>query len=151
MEVQKLKAILITVTLIGIGIGLSVFGWSRVRTDRLLDQSSVATEGRVVDSRVYKGSRGGQWPTLVVEYTPAGQAAITRDFDVDSSTYQKALETGKVTVSYWPGDPRIGRVTRFTVLPFQLLTGLGVLILLAGLLCLHHFRKGTGMGPAGDS
>lgn len=148
MDLQKFKAVLITTTLLGMGIGLMIFGWSRVRADRLLDQSSIATEGRVVDSRVYKGSRGGEWPTLVVEYSPEAHGPITRDFDVDKSTYQTALETGKVMVSYWPGDPKIGRVTRFETLPFQLLIGLGGIILLAGLICLHHYRKGTGMGSA---
>ncbi len=151
MDLQKFKAVLIIVTLIGMGIGLSGFGWSRVRTDRLLDQSSDATEGRVVDSSVYKGSRGGEWPTLVVEYSPGEHGPITRSFDVDRSTYQTALATGKVRVSYRPEDPRISRITRFETLPFQILTGLGGMILLAGLFCLHRYRKGAGMGSARKS
>ena len=141
MELQKFKAILIITTLIGMGVGLTAFGWNRVRTDRLLDRSSAATEGRVVDSWVYTGSRGGEWPTLVVEYAPPAHEPLTRNFSVDSSTYRTALETRKVTVHHLPGDPRISRVTRFETLPFQLLIGLGGAILFAGVLCLHHFMK----------
>jgi hypothetical protein len=141
MDLQKFKAVLIIATLIGMGIGLLGFGWNRVRTDRLLDQSSAATEGRVVDSWVHKGSRGGEWPTLVVEYSPAAHEPITRNLAVDRSTYQTALETRKVVVNYWPKDPRISRVTRFETLPFQLLIGLGGIILLAGLFCLQRYIR----------
>lgn len=142
MELQKFKVILTVTTLIGMGIGLLGFGWNRVRSDQLLDQSSQQTEGRVIDSWVHKGARGGEWPTLVVKYAPAAHAPITRNFDVDQSTYQTALETRKVVVNYWPEDPQISRVTRFETLPFQLLIGLGGLILLAGLICLWHYLKG---------
>jgi Protein of unknown function (DUF3592) len=141
MDLQKFKAVLITATLLGIGIGLMGFGWNMVRTDGLLDQNSAATEGRVIDSSVYTGSRGGEWPSLVVEYTPTAHAPITRKFAVNQSTYQTALETRKVVVNYWPDDPRIGRVNRFETLPFQLLIGLGAMILLAGLFCLVRYLK----------
>jgi hypothetical protein len=133
------------------GVGLTVFGWNRVRTDRLLDRSSAPTEGRVVDSWVHTGSRGGEWPTLVVEYSPAAHEPLTRNFDVDSSTYRTALETRKVTVHHLPEDPRISRVTRFETLPFQLLIGLGGAILFAGIVCLIHFmRKRSKVEPAGS-
>jgi hypothetical protein len=149
MELQKFKAILIITTLIGMGVGLTAYGWNRVRTDRLLDRSSAPTEGRVVDSWVYTGSRGGEWPTLVVEYSPAAHEPLTRNFSVDPSTYRTALETRKVTVHYLPEDPRISRVTRFEALPFQILIGLGAAILFAGILCLFHFmKKPPKAGPA---
>lgn len=151
MDLQKFKAVLIIATLIGMGVGLTVFGWNRVRTDRLLDRSSAPTEGRVVDSWVHTGSRGGEWPTLVVEYSPAAHEPLTRNFDVDSSTYRTALETRKVTVHHLPEDPRISRVTRFETLPFQLLIGLGGAILVAGIVGLIHFmRKRSKVEPAGS-
>ena len=141
MELQKFKAVLIITTLLGMGVGLTAYGWNRVRTDRLLDRSSAATEGRVVDSWVHTGSRGGEWPTLVVEYSPAAHEPLTRNFSVDSSSYRTAMETREVTVHYLPEDPRISRLTRFETLPFQLLIGLGGVILFAGIVCLHHFMK----------
>ncbi len=150
MDFQKAKPILVIATLIGMGVGLLGFGWNRVRTDRLLDRSSAATEGRVIDSWVHTGSRGGEWPTLVVEYSPAAHDPVTRNFDVNQTTYQTALETRRVTVHYFPGDPRISRVTRFETLPFQILTGLGGVILLAGLFCIvHYMKERSEAGPAG--
>lgn len=149
MELQKFKAVLIIITLIGMGVGLTAFGWNRVRTDRLLDRSSAPTEGRVVDSWVHTGSRGGAWPTLVVEYSPPGHESLSRNFSVDTSTYRTSLETRMVTVHYLPEDPRISRVTRFETLPFQLLICLGGAILFAGILCLFHFmKKRPNTGPA---
>lgn len=149
MDPQKFKAVLITAALLGMGIGLMGFGWNMVRTDGLLDQKSAATEGRVIDSSVYKGSRGGEWPSLVVEYSPTAHEPITRKFDVNRSTYQTALETRKVIVHYWPDDPRISRVNRFETLPYQLLIGLGGMILSAGLFCLIRFLKWPSKaGPA---
>lgn len=142
MDLQKFKALLITVTLLGMGFGLMGFGWNMVRTDGLLDQKSTATEGRVIDSSVYTGSRGGEWPSLVVEYSPTAHEPITRKFEVDRSTYQTALETKRVVVNYWPDDPRISRVNRFETLPYQLLIGLGGMILFAGLFCLMRYLKG---------
>lgn len=141
MDPRNFKAWLVIITLIGMGAGLTAYSWNRVRTDRLLDRSSAATEGRVVDSWVYTGSRGGKWPTLVVEYAPPAHEPLTRDFSVDSSTYRSALETGKVTVHHLPEDPRISRVTRFETLPFQILIGVGGAILFAGILGLLHFVK----------
>lgn len=142
MDPQRFKAVLITATLVGLGIGLMVFGWKRVRADGLLDQNSAATEGRVIDSSVYTGSRGGEWPSLVVEYSPPEHEPVTRKFPVSRSIYQAALETGTAMVHYWPDDPRISRVDRFETLPYRLAIGLGGIILFAGLICLFHFMKG---------
>jgi hypothetical protein len=142
MDPQRFKAVLITAALVGLGIGLMVFGWKMVRTDGLLDQNSAAIEGRVIDSSVYTGSRGGEWPSLVVEYSPPEHEPITRKFPVGQSTYRAALETRTAMVRYWPDDPRISRVDRFETLPYQLAIGLGGMILFAGLLCLFHFIKG---------
>lgn len=151
MDFQKAKPVLVIATLIGMGVGLLGFGWNRVRTDRLLDQSSAATEGRVIDSWVHTGSRGGEWPTLVVEYSPAAHEPVTRNFDVNQTTYQTALETRKVTVHYFPEHPRISRVTRFETLPFQLLTGLGGAILFAGLFgFVHYMKERSKVGQPGD-
>jgi hypothetical protein len=71
-----------------------------------------------------------------VEYSPTSHKPITRKFAVNRSTYQTALETRKVIVNYWPDDPQISRVDRFETLPYQLLIGLGGMILIAGLFCL---------------
>jgi len=142
MDPQRFKSVLITATLVGLGIGLMVFGWTTVRADSLLDKNSAAIEGRVIDSSVYTGSRGGEWPSLVVEYSPPEHEPITRKFPVGQSTHQAALQTRTAMVHYWPDDPRISRVDRFETLPYQLAIGLGGMILFAGLLCLFHFRKG---------
>jgi hypothetical protein len=76
-----------------------------------------------------------------VEYSPTSHKPITRKFAVNRSTYQTALETRKVIVNYWPDDPQISRVDRFETLPYQLLIGLGGMILNAGLFCLMRYLK----------
>ena len=68
----------------------------------------------------------------------ADYPAITKEFDVGSSDYQAAKETGKARVTYLPEDPQVSRVTDFEILPFQILLGLGGLMTLAGLFCLAH-------------
>lgn len=138
---QYAKPALVTATLLGLGVWLLGFGWTRVRTDRLLDQRSAVTEGRVIEGSTRSGLRGGQFSSLVVEYTPALHAPITREFDVDGATYKTGLATLKATVTYYPEDPWISRVTRFETLPFQILIGLGGVMLVSGILCLWHFMK----------
>ena len=135
---QNFKAILTTTFLIGVGVWLLFFGWTQVQTAQKLEQSSAVVEGRVLSSSTKKGSRGGQYYALVVEYKPADDPAIRKEFDVGGSDYQTAKETGKARVTYLPEDPQVSRVTDFEILPFQILLGLGGLMTLAGLFCLAH-------------
>ena len=139
MSTHFIKPVLIIAFLMSMGTWLLTFGWTRVRTDQQLDRRSAVTEGRVVDGSTHRLSKGGQTSTLIVEFVPDQQAAITREFDVDRSTYQSGLDSGKVTVTYLPEDPRVSRVTRFDPLPYQILMGFGGLVLLSGLFCLGHF------------
>ena len=141
MLVRSFKPLLIISVLAGVGIWLMAFGWSEVNVNQRLDQSSATIEGRVIDANTRELSKGGQSSTLVVEYAPGNQAAITRTFDVDGATYRKALATGRAMVSYLPGDPRVSRVTRFAVMPYQILIGLGAIMLLSGTICLWFFMS----------
>jgi hypothetical protein len=134
-----LKPVLCITPMLVLGFGLMTFGWDRTKTNLQLDQRNASIEGKVIDGYITTGMRQGQWSHLVVEYQPVNHALIKREFDVDSRTYKEALETGKVTVTYLPDDPQVGRVTRFDPLPFQLLIGIGGLILLCGLICLASF------------
>ena len=135
------KAILISTFLLGVGIWLLCFGWNYMQTDQRLEKSSAVIEGRVISSSTKRGSRGGQYSALVVEYKPADSPAIRKEFDVGSSDYQAAQETGKARVTYLPEDPQVSRVTHFAALPFQILIGLGGLMTLAGLFCFVHALK----------
>jgi hypothetical protein len=130
------KAILISTFLLGVGIWLLSFGWGHVQTDQRLEKSSATVEGLVISSSTRRGSRGGQYSALVVEYKPADSPAIRKEFDVGSSDYQAAKETGKARVTYLPEDPQVSRVTHFEVMPFWVLIVLGGLMILAGLFCL---------------
>lgn len=139
-----LKPLLITASLIGAGLWLMISGWTAVRTNQRLDQSSAVTSGRVVDAATRALSKGGQSSTLTVEYTPAGHAPVTREFDVDGRAYRSGVETGSVQVTYLPADPRVARVVRFDPLPYWFLVGFGAIVLIAGLFCLGLFwRKGV--------
>ncbi|MBL9153844.1 MAG: DUF3592 domain-containing protein [Verrucomicrobiales bacterium] len=141
---RLLKPLLITTFLIGTGIWLIYFGWTRVQADQRLDQSSAVTSGRVVDAASRALSKGGQSSSLTVEYTPAGHAPITRKFDVDGRAYRSGVESGMVQVTYLPEEPQVARVVRFDPLPYWMLVGFGAIVLLAGLLCLGLFwRKGV--------
>ena len=135
---QHFKAILISTFLLGVGIGLLSFGWMHVQADQKLEKSSATVEGRVISSSTKRGSRGGQYSALVVDYKPGDSPAIRKEFDVSSSDYQAAQETGKARVTYLPEDPQISRVTHFEVMPFWVLLVLGGLMTLAGLFCVTH-------------
>jgi|JI9StandDraft_2_1071091.scaffolds.fasta_scaffold652207_1 uncharacterized membrane protein YphA (DoxX/SURF4 family) len=138
MWLQHLKAFLITIFLLGVGIGLLSFGWTQVQTDQRLEKSTATVEGRVISSSTKRGSRGGQYSALVVEYKPVDSPAIRKEFDVGSSDYHAAKETGKARVTYLPEDPQVSRVTHFAVMPFWVLSVLGGVMILAGLFCLVH-------------
>ncbi|MCB1909351.1 MAG: hypothetical protein KDH15_18465 [Rhodocyclaceae bacterium] len=139
---------LVIAFLAGGGLFLSFFGWDHLHTIRLLEQNPAVTEGRVVGKATRALSRGGQSSKLVVEYTPAGHAAITKAFDVDGPTYRAAVATGKARVTYLPEDPAVSLITKFAVLPFQILVGFGALMVLAGLSCLGYAMRGGAKGPA---
>lgn len=149
VRLQTIRSLLIATSLIVTGLWLFSFGWTRVRTDQRLDQTSAVTTGRVIDGATESLSKGGQYSTLVVEYTPGGQAPITREFEVDSTTYRNSLETGEISVTYLPGDPQVSRVVRFASMPYQILIGFGGLILLSGLLVLWLLARKGATGPAG--
>lgn len=142
MSRRLLEPLLCVSVLLGLGIGLLAFGWSYLRTDFQLDKKSATVEGRVIDGSTRQlSSKGGQSSILVVEYLPANHAAIIREFDVDSTTYKSCLETGKATVTYFPEEPQISRVTRFDSLPYQILMVLGGIMIVAGMICVRHFMK----------
>lgn len=135
---QQFKAILIITFLLGVGIWLLSFGWTHVQTDHRLEKSSAEVDARVISSSSRRLSKGGQSFTLVVEYAPQNHGPITKEFDVDGSDYTVAQETGKARVTYLPEDPQVSRVTKFAVLPFQILIGLGGIMILSGFFCLVH-------------
>ena len=137
MQTISTKALLITIFLLGAGLGLLGFGWGHVREHQRLDQSSAVAEGRVISSDTRPLSRGGQSSTLAVEYTPPNHAAITKTFDVNGDDFRMAQATGKVKVTYWPEEPRVSRVSKFSMLPLQILVGLGLIMLLGGSFCLR--------------
>jgi hypothetical protein len=116
-------------------------GWSRAKTDVQLDQRNAVIEGKVVDGFISTGMRGGKWSHLVVEYQPASHPPIRRKFDVNGTTYNSGMETRKATVTYFPEDPQISRVTRFAPLPYQILTWLGGAMALGGLIGLVCILK----------
>lgn len=138
MSLQTLRPFLVIASLTGVGGSLLAFGLNGARTHQLLDQGAASVEGTVIDASTRALAKGGQSSTLVVEYTPENRKPVTRKFDVDGDAYRAALESGKASVTYLPDRPEISRVTRFAILPFQILAGFGGLMLLAGLFCLWH-------------
>jgi hypothetical protein len=138
MKPQSLRPLLVIVFLTVVGSWLLVTGRNGVRANQLLDQGAAVVEGAVIDASTRALAKGGQSMTLVVEFTPLNRKPITRNFDVDSDTYRAALESAKASVTYLPQDPEISRVTRFAILPFQILAGFGAIMLVAGLACFLH-------------
>jgi hypothetical protein len=141
MLVRYFKPLLIISVLAGVGIWLMAFGWNEVDVNQRLDQSTATIEGRVIDANTRELSKGGQSSTLVVEYAPGNQAAITKTFDVDGATYRKGLASGRAMVSYLPEDPRVSRVTRFAVMPYKILIGLGAVMMFSGAICLWFLMR----------
>jgi hypothetical protein len=142
MLVRYFKPLLIISTLTGLGVWLLGYGWSQVEINQRLDQGSISIEGIVLDASTRELSKDGQSSTLTVEYAPEGGPLVTRTFDADRTTYQSALATGKAMVSYLPDEPEVSRVSRFAELPYQILIGLGAVMLLSGGICLWMFMIG---------
>ena len=141
MFLKKLAPLLVLGFLLGGGTCLVVWSWQQVRTHQLLDRGAAVVVARVMKSATRSLSKGGQSWTLVVEYAPEGREAMTRRFDVDGSTYRAAIASGNASVTYLPSNPKIARVTRFAILPFQCLIGLGGLMLVAGVSCIIHLMR----------
>lgn len=136
MRHLRLQQFLILVSLLGVGGWLLSWGWSEVRAAERLDQSAAVVEGRVVSGHTQALSKGGQAYSLVVAYQPANHPEITKTFDMDGPTYRAALASGTVKVTYVPEEPQISRITKWALFPFQLLMGLGGLMLLGGIVVL---------------
>ncbi len=140
----RLQPLLIVVFLLGTGLWLLNYGWAEVRAAQRLDQSAVSVEGRIIGGDSQSLSKGGQASSLVVAYTPANHAMITKTFAVDGETYRAAQASNTVKVTYVPEEPQISRVTKFALFPFQFLMGLGAVMCLAGLFCLLKFVTRSG-------
>lgn len=152
MRQEHFVATLVTAFLVGGGLFLFYFGWDDLTTLQRLEQRSAVTEGRVIAKATRALSRGGQSSTLVVEYQPAGHPVITKTFDVDGPTYRAAVASGKARVTYHPEEPAISLITKFAALPFQVLVGLGVVMVIAGVFCAWHvLRSGKRLSGARSS
>jgi hypothetical protein len=138
MRPKSLRPILIIGFLTVVGAWLMMTGWNAVHENESLDQRAAIVEGTVIEAETRALAKGGQSSTLVVEFTPQNHKPITRKFDVDGDTYRASLESGKASVTHLPENPEISRVTRFAILPFQILVGLGAFMLVAALACLFH-------------
>ncbi|MCB1889848.1 MAG: hypothetical protein KDH20_19735 [Rhodocyclaceae bacterium] len=142
---------LVIAFLLGGGAYLTTSGWDNVYTLHRLEQASSAVEGRVLGKATRALSRGGQSWTLVVEYQPEGHPPLTKTFDVNGSTYRAAVASGVVRVTYHPDDPEVSLITKFAILPFQMLLGLGILMLLAGAFCVWIVRRPEAAKGADDA
>lgn len=151
MSLHRVQLVLVILFLFGTGFWLTSIGWQEIQMARKLDQNAAMVEGRVLENESHALSKGGQSSTLVVEYVPPGHPAITKTFQVDSADYKKGRDTGRAKVTYLPAAPEVSRVTQFALFPFQILTGLGMAMCLAGLFCLlwwkrHDPRPASGRG-----
>ena len=149
---SKLMPWIVTGFLVGAGSWILAWSWDQVSIHRALEHGAASIEGRVIDRSSRELQKGGQSWTLLVEYAPPGGRSLTKEFDVDGATYREATADGTVQVTYLPTDPEVARVTRFAILPFQALIGLGALMLAAGLFCFAHtLRAGGVFAPVGRS
>ncbi len=138
---RHLAAYLVIAFLLGGGAYLTWSGGAPLYTLHRLAEHEAVVEGRVIGKATRALSRGGQSSVLVVAYALAGQPTITKVFDVDGATYRASVASGKARVWYHPEDPSISVITRFAALPFQVLVGLGGLMLLAGAFCVWHLKR----------
>jgi len=141
MTQTRWAAYLVIAFLVGGGAYLSWSGAVPLHTYARLAQHEAVAEGRVVGKATRALSRGGQSSVLVVEYEAPGQPTRTKVFDVDGATYRAAVASGKARVRYHPEDPSISLITKFAALPFQILVGFGVLMILAGGFCVWHLQR----------
>lgn len=123
---------LIIIFLLTTGAWILMEGWSAISKAQKLSQNKAEVTGRVLNHSSRQLGKGGQSLQLLVAYTSASGTVITKSFDVDSSDYKTGLAKGTVTVTYWPEDPQVSRVTDFAILPYYVLVCLGMVMVLAG-------------------
>lgn len=127
---------LIIFFLLATGAWILMTGWSAIDAAAKLTQNTAEVTGRVLNHSSRQLGKGGQSMQLLVAYTPANGTVITKSFDVDSTDYKTGLAKGMVTVTYWPENPHVSRVTDFAILPYYVLVVLGVVMVLAGVVSL---------------
>lgn len=117
--------------LTGVGTWLALYGWVEATTYRKLLDHGVPVQARVLEHSNDSYSRRSKSYSLKVEYTLPNQPPVARTFAVDGTAYHNAVETGTTTVRYLRSDPEVCRVGMPAILPYQILCGLGTMMLVA--------------------
>ncbi|MBL9171246.1 MAG: DUF3592 domain-containing protein [Verrucomicrobiales bacterium] len=130
----NIKAALTGCFLLLVGGGLAFYGLSYTMLISALAREGVVAEAKVLGHEQGQYSRRSSHYSLTVEFTPAQGPVVTKTLDVDGSTYRPAVETGRVQMRYLPNDPERCMAGDMAILPFQIIGGLGcVMVLLAPL------------------
>jgi hypothetical protein len=129
-----IKAVLTGCFLLLAGGGLAIYGLSYTTLLSALAREGIVAEAKVLGHVQGQYSRRSSHYSLTVEFTPAQGSPVTKTLDVDGSTYRPAVETGRVQMRYLPSNPQRCMAGEMEILPFQIIGGLGcVMILLAPL------------------
>jgi len=150
---QARTALVTTVFLVLIGLGLLAAGWliqrNQIRAVRLLQTEGLVVTARVTDKDISEGENGD---TYYVSYSFSGVAHdqrldINRRDSVPRSFYDRVEYGGKIDIVYARSDPRIVRIYalyapgKVEYLPLLILGGLGTLVLLLMLAFFGQYRK----------
>lgn len=130
----NLKRWLIAAFLLTDGLGLLIYGWSKVNTINVLAREGSTTTGKVIEHSSNQYSRRSTSYHLTVEYAPTNSGTITKALSVDGDTYRAAVKDGTVAIRYLPSHPQLCSAGSTAALPFQAVLVIGLLMLLAGLI-----------------
>lgn len=146
----QFKRTLVLIYLLGVGIGLTVWGLSEIRQLRLLAKDGIVAEGKVVDHSEGHYSKRSSSYRLTVEYKPGEGAMLRKSMAVDGHVYRAAVASGTVPLRWLPSDPEIcsaGDPIRF---PYYCILAVGILQCVLGvfLLCRGPKDPTAAVAPA---
>ncbi len=117
--------------------GVGVRDYRRVKG---LKSNGVTVEATVVETSVMNTGKGRRVYKVVADYHPEGHPIHRKFFHVSEDEYNRARETGKISVTYLPAEP-LRSAAGDEIHPPTESMAIGAGIFVVCLLVWNHFRK----------
>jgi len=117
--------------------GVGVYKYREVKG---LRTKGITVEATVVDTSVLNTGKGRRAYKVVADYHPEGHPIHRKFFNVPEDQYNRARETGKISVTYLPAEPLVSAAGDEIHPPTELMAiGAGVFVVC--LLIWTYFRR----------